>query len=166
VKQQLQGGMHSSTLEAVKTIWKKKGISGFYEGYSGGLARDVPFRVAQLTSYEVLKHWYLETRRKGDEINYELSSIESALCGAVAGTFSSGITTPLDRIKTLLMTDSASYGGSVASCAGKIFREEGVAGFFTGLLPRIAYVAPSVAIFFVAYENVQQRLLNSNLSES
>ena len=88
----------------------------------------------------------------------ELTPAEAAVCGAVAGTFSAAITSPLDRIKTLLMTDSASYGGSVASCAAKIWRDEGVRGFTTGVVPRVTYIAPSVVIFFIAYEQVQQRL--------
>jgi solute carrier family 25 S-adenosylmethionine transporter 26 len=87
----------------------------------------------------------------------ELTSVEAALCGAVAGSVSAAITCPLDRIKTLLMTDSA-YGGTVAACAAKIFQEEGLAGFATGLIPRVVYIAPSVAVFFIAYEQVQQRL--------
>jgi solute carrier family 25 S-adenosylmethionine transporter 26 len=174
VKQRMQAGMYATTGEAVRSILKKKGFGGLYEGYLGGVARDVPFRVAQLCSYEVTKNLYLKikkqrlqedtttssTHRKTTTFvdKIELSAVDSAVCGAIAGTFSAAITTPLDRIKTLLMTDSAAYGGSVMSCASKILREEGVAGFCTGLAPRVAYIAPSVVIFFVAYEQVQQRL--------
>jgi len=161
VKQQLQAGMYDSTGQAVRTIWSKRGLKGFYQGYSGGLARDVPFRVAQLTSYEVTKNFYLRIKKRRGSLSdekLELSPIEAALCGAVAGTFSSAITCPLDRIKTLLMTDSAAYGGSVASCVSKIWMDEGLSGFCQGMLPRVAYIAPSVAIFFIAYEQVQQRM--------
>jgi len=170
IKQQLQAGMHSSTMGAVKGIWKQKGLKGFYEGYTGGLARDIPFRVAQLTSYELTKNLYLRlkqqqkttkhtTESSSDEPKVmELSAVDAAICGAIAGTFSSAITSPLDRIKTLLMTNSQAYGGSVVSCATKIWNEEGIKGFCTGVVPRVVYIAPSVAIFFIAYEQVQQRL--------
>lgn len=166
----MQAGMYATTGEAVRTIWKSKGIAGLYEGYFGGVARDVPFRVAQLTCYELTKNLYLRmkkerlhkeaalTKTKLDDSKVTLSPIDAAACGAIAGTFSAAITTPLDRIKTLLMTDSAAYGGSVAGCASKIWREEGIAGFCAGLVPRVAYIAPSVVIFFIAYEQVQQRL--------
>jgi len=175
IKQQMQAGMYSSTSEALKQILKKKGFPGLYQGYLGGITRDVPFRVAQLTTYEMTKNCYLRIKQyrkaaaraasKGSKKrasegaeDVELSSIEAAVCGAVAGTFSAGITSPLDRIKTLLMTDSAAYGGSVASCASKIWQEEGLRGFTTGIVPRVSYIAPSVVIFFIAYEQVQQRL--------
>lgn len=170
IKQQTQAGMYKSTAEAFRGILSKKGIKGLYEGYFGGIARDVPFRVAQLTSYEVTKNFYLriKSQRMKSKSNSEkgkpkiekvvLSPHEAAFCGAVAGTFSAAITAPLDRFKTLLMTDSAAYGGTVLSCAAKIWREEGIAGFATGIVPRVSYIAPSVAIFFIVYEQVRQRL--------
>jgi solute carrier family 25 S-adenosylmethionine transporter 26 len=160
VKQQTQAGMYASTGDAVRGIFEKKGIAGFYQGYMGGLARDVPFRVAQLVSFEIAKNFYLRAKTmklpEGEKVN--LSAAESAICGAVAGSFSAAITSPLDRIKTLLMTDSVAYGGTVGSCISKIWRDEGVAGLFQGMVPRVVYIAPSVAIFFIAYEQVQQRM--------
>ena len=170
VKQQMQAGMYSTTKEAVQSIWQKSGINGFYQGYFGGLARDVPFRVAQLTSYEITKNIYLkmktnrqqrrQTFRDDDSTRsvVELSPVETALCGAVAGSFSAAITNPLDRIKTMLMTNGDAYGGSVLSCASRILSNEGIKGFTTGIVPRVLYIAPSVAVFFVAYEATQQRL--------
>mmetsp|Transcript_12434 Transcript_12434/g.36633 ORF Transcript_12434/g.36633 Transcript_12434/m.36633 type:complete len:371 (-) Transcript_12434:270-1382(-) len=174
VKQQLQAGMYPSTSAAVKGIWNKRGFGGFYQGYFGGLARDVPFRVAQLTSYEVTKKIYLRAKARrvvaapaSDDGGVtkagkvELSPIDAALVGAIAGSFSAAITAPLDRIKTLLMTDSSGYGSTVVSCASKIWEDEGLKGFFAGVVPRVTYIAPSVAIFFIAYEAVQQRMAPS-----
>jgi solute carrier family 25 S-adenosylmethionine transporter 26 len=170
VKQQLQAGMYSSTREAVSTILKKKGIVGLYEGYFGGIARDVPFRVSQLCSYEVTKNLYLKMKQnkqltlakgrnnKKAVTQVALSPFETAVCGAVSGSFSAAITAPLDRIKTLLMTDSAACGGTVVSCAAQIWKQEGLAGFFQGVVPRVVYIAPSVVCFFIVYEQVQQRL--------
>eukprot|EP00934_Nitzschia_sp_Nitz4_P006689 Nitzschia sp. Nitz4//scaffold190_size42200//471//1603//NITZ4_007382-RA/size42200-snap-gene-0.83-mRNA-1//-1//CDS//3329540114//6679//frame0 len=166
VKQKMQAGIFQNEREALFSIWKSRGFTGFYDGYFGGLARDVPFRVAQLTTYEVTKSIYLKikSRRMGatDETPVELSALESAACGAVAGSISAAATAPLDRIKTLLMTDGAANGGTVLACAARIFQDEGLMGFTTGVLPRVVYIAPSVALFFVAYETCQQRLKNWN----
>jgi solute carrier family 25 (mitochondrial S-adenosylmethionine transporter), member 26 len=194
IKQKVQAGMYPSTSVAVSNIWQQRGIVGFYEGYWGGVARDVPFRVAQLTTYELTKNLYLrlkqQRQRRSRMVQQQLSRRpktkkrpavdtmtpttksssssgvnaqqltpgEAAFCGAVAGSFSAAITAPLDRIKTLLMTNSVAYGGTVLSCATQIWREEGLRGFTTGVVPRVIYIAPSVAIFFVAYEMTQQRL--------
>jgi solute carrier family 25 S-adenosylmethionine transporter 26 len=162
MKQQLQAGIYPSMSEAIKGIWSKSGIGGFYQGFTGGLSRDVPFRVAQLTTFEVTKSLYLNAKKRrsggggGDE---SLSAVEAAICGAAAGSFSAAITNPLDRIKTLMMTDvSNAYGGSVVACASKIVKDEGIRGLFAGVVPRVGYIAPSVCIFFVTYEFAQQKM--------
>lgn len=155
--------------EAMRGTWKSSGLGGFYRGFTGGLARDVPFRVAQLTTFEVVKGVYLAARRgsaggsdgggSGGSGSASLTTFEAAMCGAAAGTFSAAITSPLDRIRTVLMTDTAgAYGGSVAACASKIVRDEGLPGLFTGVVPRVLCIAPSVCIFFVTYELVQQKM--------
>ena len=160
MKQQLQAGLYPSMSEAIKGIWRKSGVGGFYQGFTGGLARDVPFRVAQLTTFEVTKSLYLKAKktRTGDDAA-TLSAVEAAVCGATAGSFSAAITNPLDRIKTLMMTDTTNaYGGSVVACASKILKDEGIGGLFAGVAPRVGYIAPSVCIFFVTYEFVQQKM--------
>ena len=48
IKQKMQAGMFRNEREAITSIWRSRGLFGFYEGYSGGLVRDVPFRVVQL----------------------------------------------------------------------------------------------------------------------
>jgi len=169
IKQQLQAGIYSTG----------GGLGGFYKGYTGGLARDVPFRVAQLTTFEITKLFYLRSKQRqqrrragsssssrggklsSSEAVESLSALEAAACGAIAGSFSAAITNPLDRIKTLMMTDLTNlYGGSVITCAQKMVANDGlIGGLFTGVIPRVIYIAPSVCIFFVTYELVQQKLI-------
>jgi solute carrier family 25 (mitochondrial S-adenosylmethionine transporter), member 26 len=71
IKQKMQAGLFRTEREAFSSIWKSKGPFGFYEGYTGGLVRDVPFRVVQLVGVdaEVLRwlgltldvslHWFV-----------------------------------------------------------------------------------------------------------
>jgi len=168
MKQLLQAGIYPSMGAAMKGIWEKSGLGGFYQGYTGVLARDVPFRVAQLTTFEVTKSLYLRAKRSQsagvskDDSAVSLCVLEAAICGAIAGSFSAAITNPLDRIKTLMMTDTTgAYGGSVGTCAAKILKDDGLAGLFAGVVPRVAYIAPTVCIFFVTYEFVQQKMNKS-----
>jgi solute carrier family 25 (mitochondrial S-adenosylmethionine transporter), member 26 len=103
VKQQMQAGMYSNTVQAVTNIWRQEGVRGFYRGYLGSVARDVPFRVAQLTTYEVAKGLYLglKTRRKESRarntlpVDEELTPAESAVLGGLAGVVSSVVTQPM-----------------------------------------------------------------------
>ncbi|KAG7363019.1 mitochondrial carrier protein [Nitzschia inconspicua] len=171
VKQKLQANVFESTGQAVSQIWFQEGVGGFYRGYWNSLMRDVPFRVAQLTTYEVAKNFYLrfkrsqrfhrmswETRTRQSSVNLELSPVESAVLGGVAGCISTLITQPMDVIRTLMMTNSAAYGNSMVICLKNVLHHNGIRGIYSGLVPRLAYVAPSVAIFFIVYEMTQQKL--------
>jgi solute carrier family 25 (mitochondrial S-adenosylmethionine transporter), member 26 len=168
VKQKVQGGIYTQTGEAIRSVWAKRGLVGFYEGYLTALARDIPFRVAQLTTYEYTKDIFLrmkmdrKKRTDGttDTAVVVLSAAEAAVVGAIAGTVAAFITSPLDRFKTLLVTDSEKWGGTVVSCAAQVWKQEGPRGLLKGVVPRLAYITPSVAIFFVAYEFAQQKLKN------
>lgn len=162
VKQQSQAGLYATTTEALQSIWMTSGLAGLYQGYWGGVSRDVPFRVAQLTLYELTKNLYIRMKKQKTGMTgvaVQLSSVETAVCGAVAGSVSAAITSPLDRLKTLLMTDAAgAYGPNVWSCAATVWRQQGVEGFTAGMLPRVVYIAPSVALFFIVYEQIQQAM--------
>lgn len=168
VKQQLQSGMHKTFPSAVRNIYSTGGLGGFYRGYAGQIFRDVPFRAVQLPTYELVKQLWIariattEQMVKGKKVavTRPLRAIENMGIGIIAGIFSAAVTTPLDVIKTRLMTET----GQVATLQGavgmgrKIFEREGFRGLFSGIGPRVVYVGPSVGVFFVVYEGVKLRL--------
>ena len=167
VKQKMQAGVYGTTKQAFVETWKREGIRGFYRGYFGGLARDVPYRVVQMTSYEMAKSLYIRFKRSrrnrhqfwsNDGTSLELSPAESAMLGGVAGCISALLTQPMDVVRTQMMINGAAYGNSLMKCLQSVFHSQGIRGIYTGLVPRVAYVAPSVAIFFIAYELTQQKL--------
>lgn len=159
VKQQVQGGLYATAGQAARGLWKANGVRGLYQGYAGQISRDVPFRVAQLVSYELVKTAWAKAR--GSPVNaktgeVELKAWESTCVGAIAGSASAAVTTPLDVLKTRLMT-TTQYSG-VWNALTTISREEGLKGLFGGLAPRVLYIGPSCAIFFVVYEETAKRV--------
>ncbi|GMI22936.1 hypothetical protein TeGR_g14504 [Tetraparma gracilis] len=160
IKQGLQGGVYPSAGEAVSAILKRDGPAGFYRGYAGNVARDVPFRILQMCSFELLKSAALRCKARSNPPAArarELSTGEALAVGVASGTFSSVLTTPLDTVKTMLMTGA--YEGGVVGCVKKVVAEEGVGGLMRGVGLRVAYIAPSVGIFFVVKEGVEKHLL-------
>ena len=92
-------------------------------------------------------------------------------------TLVSALTTPLDRIKTCLQTQALAptclrpipkencklanqvrYKTFVEAAVG-IARQEGLAGFFRGLTPRVLSHTPAVAISWTTYEMTKNALL-------
>lgn len=157
VKQRLQSGMHNSTREAINAIWRKQGARGFFAGYGSLVLRELPFDAIQFPLYELLKvRW---ARAKGRP----LSTPESSMCGSVAGAVAAAITTPLDVVKTRLMTQSAAapqYNGIVHGLR-KIARQEGVGALFSGIAPRMVWISVGGAVFFGAYEATRAALFPS-----
>lgn len=69
--------------------------------------------------------------KKGATPRTELNAAETSVVGALAGAVTGLVTTPLDVIKTRLMTQGVSrkYDG-IFDCARKIAKQEGTATFF------------------------------------
>lgn len=163
IKQQMQGGVHTNIVSAIKSTFKATGLKGFYRGYYGQIMRDVPFRAIQLPSYEVVKRIYMRKFTldvDGETPLREMKPLDNMIVGAIAGSFSAALTTPLDVIKTRLMTDTTAVisMSTVAQAGQKLFENEGFKGLFSGLGPRVIYVGPSCGVFFVVYESAKSFL--------
>ena len=85
-----------------------------------------------------------------------LEAWEGALVGAVAGSISAAATTPLDVLKTRMMTGQAFGASSVLTAAKLIVAKEGVGALYRGIVPRVALIGPGCAVFFMVYELVHK----------
>lgn len=91
----------------------------------------------------------------------ELVLWENCVAGSVAGGLAAAVTTPLDVVKTRLMTQSASDAGrykGVVDALRRIAQEEGTAALFSGIGPRVMWIALGGSIFFGAFEELSRRL--------
>jgi hypothetical protein len=72
------------------------------------------------------------------------------LAASFAGLVAALASTPVDRAKTLLMTDRQAYG-SVFSCLLQIGRTRGFAGLYQGFLATWMRLGPWAFLFFVCF---------------
>jgi solute carrier family 25 S-adenosylmethionine transporter 26 len=157
---------------AVRGIWQNAGPKGFYQGYLSQISRDVPFRACQLVSYELVKSNYIKFTTKRSESNGECASTrrlmawEGMVVGAIAGSISAAVTNPLDVLKTRMMTGQAYGAASVVPAVRAILAKEGPRALFAGVVPRVVYVGPSSAIFFLVYEYVHAKTAAAAASTS
>lgn len=157
VKQQMQVGLHPSTRAAVRTIWAAEGVRGFYAGYGSTIARELPFDAIQFSLYEWLKRQWRERKGGADLVLWE-----NAVLGSVAGGCAAALTTPLDVVKTRLMTQAGVAEGhryaGVVDALTRIAREEGMVSLFAGIRPRVAWISLGGAIFIGSFEEISRRL--------
>ena len=76
--------------------------------------------------------------------------------------FAGFTTTPLDVLKTRLMTQgsgSERLYANVWDCAVKIYKQEGAAAFLRGWEPRVTWIAVGGCIFFTALEQSKKLLV-------
>eukprot|EP00123_Amoebidium_parasiticum_P000907 comp11832_c1_seq1/m.6461 comp11832_c1_seq1/g.6461 ORF comp11832_c1_seq1/g.6461 comp11832_c1_seq1/m.6461 type:complete len:323 (-) comp11832_c1_seq1:644-1612(-) len=83
------------------------------------------------------------------------------LSGAGAGAVSSVLTCPLDVIKTRMQNQGPvhpdPYKG-IRDGMHKIYKSEGVRGFYRGLGPNLVALLPTWAVYFTAYETYKEIL--------
>lgn len=152
VKQNLQTGMYTDTVQAITQMARNGGWRAFFPmgGVSIQMMRDIPYAMVTLLSYEYLRtHFVIPYKEKHGE---EGTAWCDMLAGAIAGGIGSYVTNPLDVLKTRLQTDSAQYQGSVIVCAQDTWQEGGAMAFLRGSVPRLLHKVPANGAFFLFYE--------------
>ena len=90
-----------------------------------------------------------------------MHTIASSLAGLVAAIAS----TPVDRAKTLLMTDRATYG-SVFACLLTIAQKSGLPGLYQGFIATWLRLGPWAFLFFVCFEQFRAAALRLTATET
>jgi len=152
------GGQASASRVAADLI-KKQGISAVYKGLGATLARDVPFSCIYFPLFA-----YINVKGYGKD-GSKPHPVHSLCAGLFAGLTSSLAVNPLDVIKTRLQVlkrveGEPTYNG-IVDCAVKVFRQEGIAAFYKGAVPRMIVIAPLFGIAQMVYfVGVAERLLD------
>ncbi|CDF37268.1 unnamed protein product [Chondrus crispus] len=146
---------YNSIRQAVSVIYNTQGLRGFYAGLGPTLVEIVPYVSLHFTWYEGMKGQVLKRTRSDS-----LKPAESLVVGAVSGTASKLFTLPLDNAKKLMQVEdqflgkrntSSPYRG-IAHVLSRIWRREGLRGWFRGTAPSLVKAAPNSAITFTVYE--------------
>ncbi|KAG7943007.1 hypothetical protein I3843_15G017400 [Carya illinoinensis] len=167
ITQRMQAGAKGRSWEVLLRILEKDGVLGLYAGYSATLVRNLPAGVLSYSSFEYLKAAVLRSTSET-----HLEPIQSVCCGALAGAISASITTPLDVVKTRLMTQlhgeaankvaTAMYKG-VTGTVKQILKEEGWVGLTRGMGPRVVHSACFSALGYFAFETARLAVLQQYL---
>jgi len=146
-------GAYRSTVQGALSLYREEGIRGFYRGLLPSLF-GVSHGAIQFMAYEQLKnHWALHFR-SGTKDN--LSNLDFLSLSAASKMFAGSITYPYQVVRARLQTYDAGrqYKGTW-DVVRKVWRHEGIGGFYKGLGPNIVRVLPSTCVTFLVYENTK-----------
>ncbi|CAK7210378.1 S-adenosylmethionine transporter [Sporothrix curviconia] len=151
VKQRAQAGQYASSAQALAAILRSPGVfsvfRNLYRGWGATVMREVPFTVVQFPLWEAMKEWRRTSKGPGKEV----SAVESAAFGSLAGGIAAAATTPLDVLKTRIMLSTAERQ-PVVPLVRHILAEHGPKAFFAGLGPRVTWISIGGAIFLGSYQ--------------
>lgn len=146
--------LYRGPIDCIRQISSQSGLfHGIYRGQIPTFAREFHGMGMYFLTYEALVQHKLASSKI---TRAELPSSYAMFAGAMAGYGLWLTAYPADIIKSKLQTDSLNptsrkYTG-VVDCIAKTFRQDGVKGFFRGLLPTLVRSPFANAATFVAFE--------------
>lgn len=150
--------LYKGSLDALRTILAQEGVRGLYKAASMSIV-GVAHVAIQFPCYEWLKEHFRRASNNQSSLasgaeTFRLGNI--LLASTVSKVLASTATYPHEIIRTRLQiqrTGAPRYGGVLDACR-KIWREEGLRGFYRGLGVNILRVIPASGVTFVTYEAI------------
>mmetsp|Transcript_1599 Transcript_1599/g.4804 ORF Transcript_1599/g.4804 Transcript_1599/m.4804 type:complete len:320 (-) Transcript_1599:2035-2994(-) len=151
IKQKIQIGRFENFTSALRGVMRSGGISEAYQGFFSVVARDCTYRALHLILLDELRQF---AKKK---FNRPLKLSENVLLSTAVATVAAIITTPLDLVKTRMMTQRLGVGKSYSwfgDALVEVAKRETARGLFRGFVPRVGYVAGTSLIFLLAYDRI------------
>lgn len=146
-------------LAVARNIARVEGFKGFFRGLLPTLVGILPARATYF--------WAYATSKGGLSARFGESPIVHILSAAAAGITSNTLTNPIWLMKSRVQLQAGASSNNPMVYRGyrdamvRIFREEGVGGFFKGLTASYWGVTEG-ALHFVVYERIKAKLINDN----
>ncbi|VDK45377.1 unnamed protein product [Anisakis simplex] len=140
-------GKYSGIVQALLLIRKEEGMAAFWKGHVPAQGLSAIYGIIQFTCFEVLTKQALHV-----PIALTYRGVTDFVCGAVAGCCAMTAAMPLDVIRTRLVAQGEPkvYRGTLHATLC-IWKFEGLRGYFRGLSPSLAQIAPYTGIQFALY---------------
>ena len=152
LKQRVQADIYPNAAVGFVKMVQDNGVGAFYKGYVATVSRDVPWNALSFMFFAQAKSIFKKVTGDAPTTDQNLA------LGALSGMTAAVIMTPIDVVKTRLMTGQATGGIGVLS---QIVREEGAATLMKGVVPRVAFLAPLAALTLSFYEAIGNELVRA-----
>lgn len=139
-----------SPLDAAKDIIRREGVSGLYSGLESALFGISVTNFVYYYFFEGTRSLYENSKRNAGNKNLSLSTLESMVAGAVAGSATVALTNPIWVVNTrMTVKDTAKKDPVTGKVIGApstlqtvrdILENDGPKAFFSGVVPALVLV--------------------------
>eukprot|EP00026_Physarum_polycephalum_P012494 Phypoly_transcript_12811.p1 GENE.Phypoly_transcript_12811~~Phypoly_transcript_12811.p1 ORF type:complete len:298 (+),score=35.64 Phypoly_transcript_12811:154-1047(+) len=140
---------YKNVFDGLFRIVREEGIFNMFRGCTPNVVRGGLMTAGQIASYDQAKQMMLQSGFFKDNISTHF--IASFFASIVATT----VTSPVDVVKTRVMTASNLYSGTL-DCFVKTFRNEGIGAFYKGYLPYSLRLGPQTILTFIFAEQLNK----------
>lgn len=128
---------------ALADLWKREGLAGLFRGWGATALRDAPQAGLYVLCFEAIRSPF------SNQASINMGA------GMAAGFLSCALTQPFDLIKTRIQVQPQQYRNFMQA-ARKVWLEEGIRGFGTGMMTRVVRKSLSSAITWTVYEEIRR----------
>jgi len=139
----------SGILGCIRHIIKTEGVSALYKGLGPNIIGVAPARAIYFAIYAKVSKKIVKQGIDRDSV------IVPIVAGAAAGFSTHTVTSPVWFVKTRLQLNSASRRYSMKKVVARVYRTEGIKGFYRGLSASYWGVTETI-IHFVIYEHIKK----------
>ncbi|KAI9294026.1 mitochondrial carrier [Neoconidiobolus thromboides FSU 785] len=161
-----QAGAYRGLVDGLIKLVQFEGIRGMYRGLTPALF-GTSHGAVQFMVYEELKKWKSKKnllKNKDIKLKDGLPVMDYLWMASLSKTMASILTYPYQVVKTRLqkqvdLKSNTEYKTTLDTIS-KIFKNEGIMGFYKGLGPNILRVLPGTCITFTVYESLSNYFRN------
>ncbi|CAG7717784.1 unnamed protein product [Allacma fusca] len=146
---------HQNMTGAFRSIYSKYGIRGLWQGTSSSIPRIAIGSAVQLSTFEVALDFTQKTYKMD---NRWLNVLAASF---ISGVVVAGFMNPFDLIATRFYNQEYNKQGkgitykSVTDCAIKIWKKEGISGFYKGLVPHYFRIGPHTLLNLMFWDQLK-----------
>lgn len=130
-------------LQSIRKIARSKGITSVFRGNKVSCIREFPGAGLMFYFYERFKSIFVNNSHSNT-----LNLSNRVLSGAMAGMLTSTITYPLDPVKAIMASDYEGNAGSITQILLRIYRNNGIQGFYHGYSATIMSATSFIGTYF------------------
>jgi solute carrier family 25 citrate transporter 1 len=148
---------NQTLIPGVKSILQESGIRGIYQGLIATILKQGSNQGLRFMFFNKYKELLSDYSKKKNGKAIPLNPLQALLGGMMAGCFSTLGNNPFDVVKTQMQgKDASKKYKNTLDCFVKIWQEEGLRGYYKGVVPRLGRVVPGQGVIFMSFETVQE----------